>query len=225
VVTTFGPGSMIELPSYSVIVGGVETWAGVSDEVHEPRLVEKLKRLLDLPQLRVFAPPPDNEDPTAPADGHHRLAIPRAVRHPGRRARAEGRASPVADVGPPAGTDQGAVHRRPQVEAPGRPRPVRPGVPEGAHRRPRLARVRAPRPRRLPAAAMGGRAGDERRPGGDRDSVRVQQGAAAGAHGVRTDGFAVRAMVAARCAFSVPRVPRPWMDLLPRRFVPPLFDR
>ncbi len=42
VITTFGPGSMIDLPNYSVIVGGLETWEGVRDEIHEPRLVEKL---------------------------------------------------------------------------------------------------------------------------------------------------------------------------------------
>jgi hypothetical protein len=68
-VTTFGPGSMIDLPDHSVIVGGLENWAGVSEEIHEPRLVEKLKRLLGLPQLKLFAPPPDADDPTAPRTG------------------------------------------------------------------------------------------------------------------------------------------------------------
>src|SRR5271165_4135972 len=66
VVTTFGPGSLVDLPVQSVIVGGLDHWAGVSEEVHEPRLVEKLKRLLSLPTLKLFSPPPDNEDPTAP---------------------------------------------------------------------------------------------------------------------------------------------------------------
>jgi hypothetical protein len=69
VVTTFGPGSLLDLPNHSVIVGGLESWVGVADEVHEPRLVEKLKRLLNLPQLKLFAPPPDNEDPTAKPTG------------------------------------------------------------------------------------------------------------------------------------------------------------
>lgn len=62
VVTTFGPGSLLDLPTQSVIVGGLEHWAGVSEEVHEPRLVEKLKRLLSMPALKLFQPPPDNED-------------------------------------------------------------------------------------------------------------------------------------------------------------------
>ncbi len=69
VVTTFGPGSLLDLPTQSVIVGGLDHWSGVRDEVHEPRLVEKLKRLLDLPALKLFSPPPDNEDPTAPRTG------------------------------------------------------------------------------------------------------------------------------------------------------------
>lgn len=69
VVTTFGPGSLLDLPTQSVIVGGLDHWTGVSEEVHEPRLVEKLKRLLSLPTLKLFSPPPDNEDPTAPRTG------------------------------------------------------------------------------------------------------------------------------------------------------------
>jgi hypothetical protein len=69
VVTTFGPGSLLDLPTQSVIVGGLETWMGVAEEVHEPRLVEKLKRLLEVQALKLYAPPPDNEDPTAPRTG------------------------------------------------------------------------------------------------------------------------------------------------------------
>src|SRR5258708_35275429 len=69
VVTTFGPGSLLDLPKQSVIVGGLEHWTGVSEEVHELRLVEKLKRLLNQPMLKLFSPPPDSEDPTPPKTG------------------------------------------------------------------------------------------------------------------------------------------------------------
>ena len=55
VVTTFGPGSLVDLPTQSVIVGGLDHWDGVSEEVHEPRLVEKLKRLLGQPALKLFS--------------------------------------------------------------------------------------------------------------------------------------------------------------------------
>ncbi len=64
VVTTFGPGSMFDLPDHSVIVGGLEYWTK-GEEVLEPRLVAKLKELLQIPSLALHAPPPDNEDPTS----------------------------------------------------------------------------------------------------------------------------------------------------------------
>src|SRR5207247_43117 len=69
VVTTFGPGSLLDLPTHSVIVGSLDHWIGVGEEGHQPRLVEKLKRLLGLPTLKLFSPPPDNEDATAPRTG------------------------------------------------------------------------------------------------------------------------------------------------------------
>lgn len=43
-VTTFGPGSMLDLPNYSVLVAGLDHWRGVTEEIIEPRLVEKLLR-------------------------------------------------------------------------------------------------------------------------------------------------------------------------------------
>lgn len=64
VVTTFGPGSMFDLPNHSVIVGGLEYWTK-GDEILEPRLVTKLKDLLQIPSLALHAPPPDNEDPSS----------------------------------------------------------------------------------------------------------------------------------------------------------------
>jgi hypothetical protein len=64
VVTTFGPGSMFDLPNHSVIVGGLECWTR-GDEVLEPRLVAKLRDLLQAPGLVLHAPPPDVEDVTS----------------------------------------------------------------------------------------------------------------------------------------------------------------
>jgi hypothetical protein len=69
VVTTFGPGSLVDLPRQSALVGGLDTWSGMDREIYEPRLVEKIKRLLGLPHLKLFAPPPDRDDPTAPQTG------------------------------------------------------------------------------------------------------------------------------------------------------------
>lgn len=68
VVTTFGPGSLLDLPRHSVLVSGLDYWQA-GDEIGEPRLVEKLKRLLNLPQLRLYAPPPDDTSPGAAPTG------------------------------------------------------------------------------------------------------------------------------------------------------------
>jgi hypothetical protein len=60
VVTTFGPGAMVDLPDASVIIAGLDHWHyDVNDIpiIQEPRLVEKLKRIVDLPSLTLRAPP------------------------------------------------------------------------------------------------------------------------------------------------------------------------
>lgn len=69
VITTFGPGAMLDLPNYSVLIAGLDHWSENLQEIQEPRLVEKLKQLLELPALRLCAPPPDQDDPTAPPSG------------------------------------------------------------------------------------------------------------------------------------------------------------
>ena len=69
VVTTFGPGAMLELPDYSVLVGGLEHWSPGGDEIVEPRLTQKLMDLLAVPALRLHAPPPDQDDLSQPQTG------------------------------------------------------------------------------------------------------------------------------------------------------------
>jgi hypothetical protein len=49
VITTFGPGAMLDLPNYSVLVGGLDYWTGQGEEIIEPRLTAKLQVLLDFP--------------------------------------------------------------------------------------------------------------------------------------------------------------------------------
>ena len=70
VVTTFGPGAMLDLPDHAVIVGGLEQWTGWRDQpVVEERLAEKVKTLLGLPSVEFYAPPADRSDPDAPLTG------------------------------------------------------------------------------------------------------------------------------------------------------------
>ena len=62
-VTTYGPGAMVDLPDYSVIVSGLQDWAHLRREkIDEPRLVAKLRRLLSVPTLELYSPPHHEEN-------------------------------------------------------------------------------------------------------------------------------------------------------------------
>ena len=65
VITTYGPGALIDLPRHSAIVGGLDTWPRISDleEIHEPRLAAKLQIMTGVAAPRLYAPPPDSNDP------------------------------------------------------------------------------------------------------------------------------------------------------------------
>ena len=68
-ITIWGPGAMIDLPEYSVIVSGLQDWAVLRRErVNEPRLVAKLRRILETPAIDLFTPPrhEENAEQTAP---------------------------------------------------------------------------------------------------------------------------------------------------------------
>jgi len=71
VITTYGPGALIDLPRHSAIVGGLETWPkpGDLEEIVEPRLVRKLQLMTGVAAPRLFAPPPVSSDPREPARG------------------------------------------------------------------------------------------------------------------------------------------------------------
>lgn len=68
-ITTFGPGSMLDLPNHSVLVGGLEFWSAGGEQIVEPRLIEKLCHLLSVPTLQLRTPPPDQDDPAGPPTG------------------------------------------------------------------------------------------------------------------------------------------------------------
>src|SRR5262245_28922844 len=61
IVTTFGPGAMVDLPEASVIIGGLDHWNYDRSQipiVEEPRLVGKLRALLEVDTLTLRTPPP-----------------------------------------------------------------------------------------------------------------------------------------------------------------------
>jgi len=68
-VTTFGPGSMIDFPKESIIVAGLDQWRYRSLDdafVTEGRLTAKLRRMLDVPDLVLRRPPTASDDPSQP---------------------------------------------------------------------------------------------------------------------------------------------------------------
>ena len=65
-ITTFGPGSMVDLPKHSVLVAGLDFWSPGGDAISEPRLSRKLARVLDVPSVEFRTPPAPNDDPSAP---------------------------------------------------------------------------------------------------------------------------------------------------------------
>ncbi len=71
IITTYGPGALIDLPNDSAIVAGLDTWPKTSDlhEIVELRLAGKLQTMTGVPAPRLYAPPPDSNDPREPARG------------------------------------------------------------------------------------------------------------------------------------------------------------
>ena len=62
-VTTFGPGAMVDMPKDSVIVGGLSTWEWRNKDksttrVIEPRLSSYLADKLQVASLELYSPPP-----------------------------------------------------------------------------------------------------------------------------------------------------------------------
>jgi Domain of unknown function (DUF1998) len=69
VLSTFGPGSMVDLPEVSIIVGGLELWKYPNDRkerIYEARLEAKLAELLQRNEVPLYAPPIAEDDPASP---------------------------------------------------------------------------------------------------------------------------------------------------------------
>jgi len=65
IITTYGPGALIDLPKHSAIVGGLDTWPPTGDleEIVETRLARKLQIMTGVAAPRLYTPPPDSNDP------------------------------------------------------------------------------------------------------------------------------------------------------------------
>ena len=65
VVTTYGPGALIDVPHESAIVAGLGEWPPPHklEEVDEPGLARKLRTITGVAVLRMVVPPPVSSDP------------------------------------------------------------------------------------------------------------------------------------------------------------------
>ena len=89
VVSTFGPGAMVDLPTRSVVVGGLEVWdmrSGCFATIPEPRSAARLEtipqgpeRLAQTTNLSLRTPPVDRAARPA-AEPHRRAGVPGMVR-------------------------------------------------------------------------------------------------------------------------------------------------
>ena len=71
VVSTFGPGSMVDLPNHAALIGGLDHWTQPTPdrEIFEERLAAKIARILELPAIRMYRPPVDPPDAVTPQAG------------------------------------------------------------------------------------------------------------------------------------------------------------
>ncbi len=76
VLTTFGPGAMVDLPEHSVLIAGLEYWKGDKERIYEGRLEAWLAERLSVPELKLFAPPVDSGDDGAARTGMDAFLFP-----------------------------------------------------------------------------------------------------------------------------------------------------
>src|SRR5690606_20223366 len=69
VITTFGPGAMVDLPDHSILVGELDhhRTEGGGEQTHERRVRPRISGLLELGDREVplYTPPVDNDAPQA----------------------------------------------------------------------------------------------------------------------------------------------------------------
>lgn len=65
VITTYGPGALIDLPDGAAIVGGLNTWPRDLERIVEPRLERKLEQWTGVASPALHLPPPDTNEPGA----------------------------------------------------------------------------------------------------------------------------------------------------------------
>lgn len=76
ILSTFGPGAMVDLPDYSILIGGLNHWHGDKKRIYEDRLAGRVAEILGVKDIALYAPPVDEQDPKAPRTGITAFAFP-----------------------------------------------------------------------------------------------------------------------------------------------------
>ncbi len=62
ILSTFGSGAMVDLPDYSILIGGLNHWHGDKKRIYEDRLKERVAAILGVKDIALYAPPVDEKD-------------------------------------------------------------------------------------------------------------------------------------------------------------------
>jgi hypothetical protein len=77
VLSTFGPGSMMDLPNHAVLMGGLNHWQGYQNQpIYEDRLAQQLAEILGVTKVSMYAPPTSETDPAAKRTGIKAFVFP-----------------------------------------------------------------------------------------------------------------------------------------------------
>lgn len=69
ILSSFGPGAMVDLPDFSVLIAGLNHWRGDKRRIYEDRLAARVAEILKVKHIALYAPPVDEQDPKAPRTG------------------------------------------------------------------------------------------------------------------------------------------------------------
>lgn len=76
ILSTFGPGAMVDLPEHSVLIAGLNHWRGDRRRIFEDRLATRVAEILEVNNIKLYAPPVDEQDPKAPRTGINAFIFP-----------------------------------------------------------------------------------------------------------------------------------------------------
>ena len=77
-LTSYGPGSMVDLPNHSIIIGGLNQWFGYRDyPIYEERLAYRISEILGVNKIDLYAPPQAESSPNQPHTGINAFIFPK----------------------------------------------------------------------------------------------------------------------------------------------------